>query len=114
MDLLSKRLCFLHSVLNKMRRGHFLFRFRIPDSRISTRAQTDKNTKIQMRVEPKSGPNVLTYGSPDLVVMGGGSCSKGRGFESRHRILDGHLFVVKFVMMFVWKDRKEAGVGPFL
>ena len=29
-------------------------------------------------------------GSPGLVVMGGDSCSKGREFESRHRILDGH------------------------
>ena len=36
--------------------------------------------------------------SPGLVVMGGDSCAKGRGFESRHRILDGqvsYLFVVK-------------------
>ena len=42
-------------------------------------------------------------GSPGLVVMGRDSCSKGRGFESRHRILDGlfsHIFVVKIVMMF--------------
>ena len=47
--------------------------------------------------------------SPGLVVMWGDSCSKGRGFESRHHILDGHfshIFVVKIVMMFVWKDRK--------
>ena len=29
-------------------------------------------------------------GSPGLVVMGGGSRSNGRGFESRRRILDGH------------------------
>ena len=30
--------------------------------------------------------------------MGGDSCSEGRGFESRHNILDGyfsHLFVVE-------------------
>ena len=26
------------------------------------------------------------------MVMGGDSHSKGRGFESRHRILDGHFF----------------------
>ena len=58
-------------------------------------------------------------GSPGLVVMGRDSCSKGRGFESRHRILDGHLshiFVVKIVM-FVLKrpkiNEKEVGVGPF-
>ena len=31
--------------------------------------------------------------SPGLVVMGGDSCSKGCGFESRHRIrMDGHFF----------------------
>ena len=39
-----------------------------------------------------------------LVVMGRDSCSEGRGFDSQHRILDGHfshLFVVKIVMMFV-------------
>ena len=39
--------------------------------------------------------------SPGLVVMGGDSCSKGRGFKFQHRILDGHfshLFVVKIVM----------------
>ena len=28
--------------------------------------------------------------SPGLVVMGGDSRFKGRGFESRRRILDGH------------------------
>ena len=28
---------------------------------------------------------------PGLVVMGGDSCSEGCGFESRHRILDGHF-----------------------
>ena len=31
-------------------------------------------------------------GSPGLVVMEGDSCSKGRGFEFRLRILDGHFF----------------------
>ena len=38
------------------------------------------------------------------MVMGRDSQSEGRGFESRHRILDGHfshIFVVKIVMMFV-------------
>ena len=37
------------------------------------------------------------------MVMGGDSCSKGREFESRHRILDGnfsHLFVVKLYFVF--------------
>ena len=50
----------------------------------------------------------LNNKSPGKVVMGGGSCSKGREFKSQHRILDGHfshLFVVKIVMC-VWKDEK--------
>ena len=41
------------------------------------------------------------YGSPGLVVMGIDSRSIGHGFESRHRILDGHfshIIVVKIVM----------------
>ena len=31
-------------------------------------------------------------GSTGLVVIGGDSCFKGRGFESWHHILDGHFF----------------------
>ena len=40
-------------------------------------------------------------GSLGLVVIGGDSCYEGCGFESLHRILDGHfsrLFVVKIVI----------------
>ena len=36
--------------------------------------------------------------------MGGDSCPEGPGFESQHRILDGHFsrkFAVKIVKMFV-------------
>ena len=42
-------------------------------------------------------------GSPSLVVMGDDSCSKGRGFESQRRILDGHIFTLICckVVMFV-------------
>ena len=36
----------------------------------------------------------LEGGSPGLVVKGRDSCSEGRGFESRHRILDGHFFLI--------------------
>ena len=58
-------------------------------------------------------------GSPGLVVMGRDSRSKGHGFESRHRILDGHFF--KYICCkncYVCLKRpkineKEAGVGPF-
>ena len=49
--------------------------------------------------------------SPGLMVMGGVSCSEGRGFESRRLILDGHsifphIFVVRIVV-FVWKDENK-------
>ena len=37
------------------------------------------------------GKDILLGRSPGLVVMGGDSCSKGHGFESRHQILDGHF-----------------------
>ena len=43
---------------------------------------------------------IVAGGSPGLVVMRGGSCPEGRGFESQHHVLDGHflhLFVVKIV-----------------
>ena len=30
---------------------------------------------------------------PGLVVMGGDSCSNGRGFKSQHCILDVHFFI---------------------
>ena len=61
-------------------------------------------------------------GSPGLLVMGGGSCSKGRGFESGHRIPDGHDI---FSCMICCKNcndvclkrpkinQKEGGFGPF-
>ena len=54
------------------------------------------------------------------MVMGGDSRSKGQGFESQRRILDGHdifshRFVVKIVL-FVERPKineKEAEDGPF-
>ena len=44
------------------------------------------------------------------MVMGGDSCSKDHEFESQHRILDGHLFVVKIVV-FVRKDENKPKRG---
>ena len=41
----------------------------------------------------------LHCGSPGLVVMGRESRFEGRGFESQHRIQDGHIshiFAIKF------------------
>ena len=61
-------------------------------------------------------------GSPGLVVMGGGSCSKGHGFESRFCILDGHDVFHIYLLSKLYrclfenteKNKKEAAVGPFL
>ena len=54
------------------------------------------------------------------MVMGGDSCSKGRGFQSKHQILDGHIphiFLVKIVMIFALKrlkiNDKETGLSHF-
>ena len=51
------------------------------------------------------------------MVMGGDSCSEGRGFESQHNILDGHFshtFAVKIVMFEKTKiNEKDAEDGPF-
>ena len=59
-------------------------------------------------------------GSPGLVVMRRDSQYKGSGFESRHRILDGHFFTYiccKNCNDVCLKRRKinekEAGVGPY-
>ena len=58
-------------------------------------------------------------GSPGLVVMGRNSHSKGHGFESRHRILDGHFFTYicckncNVCLKRPKINEKEAGVGPF-
>ena len=58
--------------------------------------------------------------SPGLVVMGRDSCSKGRGFESRHSILDGHFFTYICCkncndIWLKWPkiNEKEAANGPF-
>ena len=48
--------------------------------------------KAYLPSRPNSRCASPSGGSPGLVVMGGDSRSKGRGFESRHRILDGHFF----------------------
>ena len=51
------------------------------------------------------------------MVIGRDSRSKVRGFESWHRILDGHFFTSNFCKNLFEKTenkRKEAVVGPFL
>ena len=77
-----------------------------------------KTTKVLCFVaHPRVGQRVIARGSPCLVVMGGDSCSKGREFESRHRILDGkfsHLFIVKIVMCVGKKDENKLKKWPGL
>ena len=54
------------------------------------------------------------------MVMGRDSRSKGRGFESRHRILDGHfshIFVVKICNVCLKRPKineKRPGMAHFL
>ena len=55
-------------------------------------------SEVELIVQEGSEP---WGGSLSLVVTGGDSRSEGHGFESLHRILDGHfshIFVVKIVM----------------
>ena len=54
-------------------------------------------------------------GSPGIVVMGDGSCSRGHGLESWHRILDGHD-IFHIYLLWEWyclfeKTQKEAGLA---
>ena len=51
----------------------------IPDNKLSNRDVQ----KLKKRQQHFKG------GSPGLVVLGGGSCSEGCGFESRRYILNG-------------------------
>ena len=59
-------------------------------------------------------------GSPGQVVMGIVSRSKGRGFESRHCIWDGHFFIYicckncNVCLKIPKINEKEAGDSPFL
>ena len=78
---------------------------------------------LYQRVYPKyttTGRNISEGGRPVLVVMGVDSCSKGHGFESQHRILDGHfshIFVVKIVNDVCWKWPKindKRGLAHFI
>ena len=55
------------------------------------------------------------------MVMGDDSCSKGHGFESRRRILNGMTFFtlicckicIKVCLKRLKINEKEVGVGPF-
>ena len=58
-------------------------------------------------------------GSPGIVVIGDNSCSRGRGFESQRRTLDGHLLTLiccKNCIVCLKRlkiNEKKSGVGPF-
>ena len=65
--------------------------------------KTSEDIKIDLLFELLTLTIHELGGSPGLVVMGGDSRSKGCGFESWHRILDGHdifshWFAVKIVL----------------
>ena len=52
------------------------------------------------------------------MVMGGDSCSEGRGFESQHHILDEHFFTLiccknSNVCLKRQRDKKEVGMANF-
>ena len=53
------------------------------------------------RAQPNLKTKTLRGGSPGLVVMGGDSCSEGRGFKSQHHIQDGHFYIYLFVVKIV-------------
>ena len=55
------------------------------------------------------------------MVMGRDSLSEGHGFESHHRIMDGHFLAYNCCKNCYYVclkrpniNEKEAGVGPFL
>ena len=52
-------------------------------------------------------------GSLGLVVIGGDSCSKGRGFKSQHCILHGHFSYCNVCLKRRKFTEKEAGNGPY-
>ena len=56
-------------------------------------------------------------GSPGLVVIGGDSCFKGRGFESQNHFLDGHFFTFIGCKNRLFENtkinEKETGDAPF-
>ena len=52
---------------------------------------TSQQQQLDLRLMDRLNELVMG-GSPGLVVTGGDSSAIGRGFESRHHILDGHDF----------------------
>ena len=66
----------------------------------------------------RNGKRMVSLGgSPDLVIMGDDLCSRGRGFESRRHILDGHFFSLICCKNWIVClkrpkiNEKEAGIG---
>ena len=58
------------------------------------RFKQTKATKEMWKAKDKD-----SGGNPGLVVMGDQSCTKGRGFESWHCILDGHLDIFHIYLL---------------
>ena len=54
--------------------------------------------KVNLGLEHKK---INKGGSPGLVVMGGDSRARGRGFESKYRILDGLFSHIVKIVLFI-------------
>ena len=54
--------------------------------------------KVNLGMEHKK---INKGGSPGLVVMGGDSRARGRGFESKYRILDGLFSHIVKIVLFI-------------
>ena len=52
------------------------------------------STSSSARKDVKLRPTIVQQRRSGLVVMGGDSCSRGRGFEPQQRILDGHFSLI--------------------
>ena len=94
------------------------------EAKIKTTFLAVSSVALRTYKHPSTGKVNIFYrvlgGSPGLVVMGRDSCSKGRGFESQHCILDGHFFTYicckncdEVCLKRPKINEKEAGVGPF-
>ena len=69
--------------------------------------------KAYLPSRPNSRCASPSGGSPGLVVMGGDSRSKGRGFESPAPYTGWTFFHIYVKICNVCLNKKEAGVGPF-
>ena len=68
-----------------------MVRNEVKSSHESKREKTERKTENE-GLDRKT--NRKNYERPGIVVRGGDLHSRGRGFESQHRILDGHFHTI--------------------